>query len=37
MERYLELKIKAIKAGVPIEIKTIDDFINCCKHYGVKV
>ena len=22
---------------MPIEIKTIDDFINCCKHYGVKV
>jgi len=37
MERYLQLKIKAIKAGVPIEIKTIDDFINCCKHYGEKV
>lgn len=37
LERYLQLKIKAVKAGVPIEIKTIDDFINCCKHYGVKV
>ena len=37
MERYLQLKIKAVKAGVPIELKTIDDFINYCKHYGVKV
>jgi len=37
MERYLQLKIKVVKVGVPIEIKTIDDFINCCKNYGVKV
>lgn len=37
MERYLQLKIKAVKAGAPIEINTIDDFINWCKHYGVKV
>jgi hypothetical protein len=37
MERYLQLKIKAVKAGAPIQINTIDDFINCCKHYGVKV
>ena len=37
MERYLQLKIKVVKAGVPIELKTIDDFINWCKHYGVKV
>jgi len=37
MERYLHLKIKAVKAGAPIQINTIDDFINCCKHYGVKV
>ena len=36
MERYLQLKIKAIKAGVTIEIKSIDDVINYCKHYGVK-
>lgn len=34
MERYLQLKIKGVKVGVPIEIKTIDDFINYCKHYG---
>ena len=34
MERYLQLKIKAVKAGVHIEIKTIDDFINFCKHSG---
>ena len=37
MERYLQLKIKAVKAGAPIQINTIDDFINCCKHYGIKV
>jgi len=37
MERYLQLKIKAVKAGAPIQINTLDDFINCCKHYGVKV
>ena len=37
LERYLQLKIKAIKAGKPIELKIVDDFINCCKHYGVKV
>ena len=37
MEQYLQLKIKAVKAGAPIKINTIDDFINCCKHYGVKV
>ena len=33
----MQLKIKAFKEGAPIEISTIDDFINCCKHYGVKV
>lgn len=37
LERYLQLKIKAVKAGKPIELKTVDDSINCCKHYGVKV
>jgi len=37
MERYLQLKIKVVKVGAPIEINTIDHFINCCKHYGVKV
>lgn len=36
MERYLQLKIKVVKAGVPIELKTINDFIKCYKHYGVK-
>lgn len=36
MEIYLQLKIKVVKAGVPIEINTINDFINCCKHYGEK-
>lgn len=37
MERYLQLKIKVVKVGAPIQINTIDDFINCCKHYEVKV
>ena len=37
IERYLQLKIKVVEAGVLIEIKTIDDFINYCKHYGEKV
>ena len=37
MERYLQLKIKAVKAGKPIDLKTIEDFINCCKHHMVKV
>ena len=37
MEWYLQLKIKAVKAGAPIQINTIDGFINCCKHYGVNV
>ena len=37
LERYLQLKIKAVKARVPIELKIVDDFITYCKHYGVKV
>jgi len=37
MERYLQLKIKVVKVGTPIQINTIDDFINCCKKYGVNV
>lgn len=36
LERYLQLKIKAVKAGKPIELKIVDDFINCFKHHGVK-
>lgn len=36
-ERYLQLKIKVVKAGKPIELKTIKDFINCCKNHGIKV
>lgn len=31
LERYLLLKIKAVRAGKPIELKTIEDFINFCK------
>ena len=37
LERYLKLKIKAVRAGKSIELKTIDDFVTCCKLYGVKV
>ena len=37
LERYLQLKIKAVRVGKPIELKTVEDFINCCKHHGVKV
>jgi len=37
MERYFQLKIKAVKEGAPIQINTLSNFINCCKHYGVKV
>ena len=36
LERYLLLKIKAVRAGKPIELKTFQDFINCCKQHGVK-
>ena len=28
LERYLQLKIKAVKAEKSIELKTVDDFIN---------
>jgi len=31
------LKIKAVTAGKPIELRTIEYFINCCKQHGVKV
>lgn len=37
MERYLQLKVKIVKAGARIEIHTIGNFINCCNNYGVKV
>jgi len=37
LERYLQLEIKAVKVGKPIELKIGEDFINCCKHHGVKV
>lgn len=37
LERYLRLKIKAVRAGAPIQINIVNDFINCCKYYGVKV
>jgi len=37
LERYLQLKIKAVRAGKPIELKTVEYFINYCKHHGVKV
>ena len=37
LERYLQLKIKAVRAGKSIELNTVDDFVKCCKLYGVKV
>ena len=37
LEWYLLLKIKVVRASKPIELRTIEDFINCCKHHGVKV
>ena len=37
LERYLQLKIKVVRAGKSIELKTIDDFISCSKLYGIKV
>lgn len=37
IEWYLLLKIKVVRAGKPIELGTIEDFINCCKQHGAKV
>jgi len=37
LERYLQLKIKAVRAGKPIELKMVEDFVNCYKNHGVKV
>lgn len=37
LERYLKLNIKAVRARKSIELNTIDDFLTCCKLYGVKV
>ena len=37
LEQYLQLKIKVVKVGAPIKINTVNDLIDCCKHYGVKV
>ena len=37
LEIYLQLKIKAVREGKSIELKTIDDFVSCCKLYGIKV
>lgn len=37
LERYLQLDIKAIKVGKLVELKTIEDFINCFKHHAIKV
>ena len=37
LEIYLQLKIKEFRAGKSIELKTINDFVSCCKLYGVKV
>ena len=37
LERYLQLNIKVVRVGKSIELKTIDDFVSCCKLYGIKV
>ena len=37
LERYLLLKIKVVRAGKLIKLKTNEDFINCCKQHGLKV
>ena len=37
LEIYLQLKIKAVRAGKSIELNTVDDFVKCYKLYGVKV
>jgi len=37
LEQYLLLKIKAVRVGKSIELKTVEDFINCYKQHGVKV
>jgi len=37
LERYLKLKIKVVKEGAPIQINTVNDFVDCCKYCGVKV
>lgn len=37
LEQYLLLKIKAVRAGKSIELRTIEDSINRCKQHGVKV
>jgi len=37
LEMYLQLKVKVVKGRKPMELKTVEDFINCCKHHGVKV
>lgn len=37
LEQYVLLKTKAVRAGKPIELGTIEDFINFCKQHGVKV
>jgi len=31
LEQYLMLKIKAVRVGKSIELKIVEDFINCCK------
>ena len=36
LEQYLLLKIKAIRSGKPIELKTTEDFISCYKEHGAK-
>ena len=37
LERCPLLKIRAMRASKPIELRTTEDSINCCKQHGVKV
>lgn len=34
LEQYLQLKIKAVKVGGPIQINTVNDFIDSCNITG---
>ena len=37
LERYLLLKIKVVRSGKLIKLKTTEHFISCCKEHGEKV
>ena len=37
LERYLLLRVKAIRAGKPISFSTVPEFISCFREQGKKV